>query len=45
MSLFIAGLAFDTQEQLTEAKIGILAASVLAGMVGWLVLRTSGREP
>jgi Na+:H+ antiporter, NhaA family len=43
MSLFIAGLAFDTQEQLTEAKIGILAASVLAGTVGWLVLRSSGR--
>ena len=38
MSLFIAGLAFGTQEALDSAKIGILIASVLAGTVGWLLL-------
>jgi Na+:H+ antiporter, NhaA family len=42
MSLFIAGLAFGDREQLlTSAKLGILLASVLAGIVGWLLLRTT----
>ena len=40
MSLFIAGLAFDGSPELFEqAKIGILAGSVLSALVGWLVLR------
>jgi NhaA family Na+:H+ antiporter len=38
MSLFIAGLAFDTAEALDSAKIGILVASMLAGIVGWVLL-------
>lgn len=41
MSLFIAGLAFGEESPLTEAKLGILAASVVAGVAGWLVLRTA----
>jgi NhaA family Na+:H+ antiporter len=51
MALFIAGLAFpaDTPqaEFLDAAKLGILAASAVAGIVGSLLLRrgTSGREP
>ncbi len=43
MSLFIAGLAFAGTELLLEAKVGIMAASILAGSGGWLILR-SGRQ-
>jgi Na+:H+ antiporter, NhaA family len=39
MSLFIAGLAFDHPALLTQAKLGIFAASLLAGSAGWLLLR------
>ena len=39
MSLFIAGLAFPDTATLDAAKIGILAASVVAGLAGWLLLR------
>jgi NhaA family Na+:H+ antiporter len=41
MSLFIGGLAFGDSSMLTEAKVGILAASLVAGLTGWLVLRLS----
>ena len=39
MSLFIANLAFPAGLLVDEAKVGILAASLLAGVVGWLLLR------
>jgi Na+:H+ antiporter, NhaA family len=39
MSLFIAGLAFESAALLTQAKLGILTASLCAGAVGWLLLR------
>jgi NhaA family Na+:H+ antiporter len=46
MSLFIAGLAFGgSPELLTSAKLGTLAASVVAGVVGWLVLRFGVGRP
>jgi NhaA family Na+:H+ antiporter len=45
MSLFIAGLAFDDPRQLTTAKIGILAASLCAGLMGWILLRNPSRGP
>ena len=42
MSLFIAGLAFGgTSPMLTAAKLGTFLASVLAGLVGWLLLRSA----
>ncbi len=41
MSLFIAGLAFGESENLVIAKVGILMASLIAGAVGWLILRTA----
>jgi NhaA family Na+:H+ antiporter len=42
MSLFIAGLAFTADEQLTAAKVGPLIASVFAGLIGSaILLRTS----
>lgn len=40
MSLFITTLAFGTTtDHAIEAKIGILSASVLAGLLGWMFLR------
>ena len=39
MSLFIAGLAFTDEELLTSAKFGILLASFISGMAGYLFLR------
>ena len=41
MSLFIAGLAFSDAALLDTAKIGVLGASVVAGVVGFLLLRGS----
>lgn len=38
MSLFVADLAFGETAQLPMAKMGILAASILAGAGGWIIL-------
>ncbi len=38
MSLFIANLAFAEAALLDSAKVGILTASLVAGLGGWLVL-------
>ena len=44
VALFIAGLAFpDDAALLDEAKVGILAGSLAAGVAGALVLRATGR--
>ncbi len=45
MSLFIADLAFLDDEHLAQAKIGILGASVIAGAVGYLLLRLATKPP
>ncbi len=39
MALFIAGLAFDDPAMLDRAKIGILLASLIAGIAGYVSLR------
>jgi Na+/H+ antiporter NhaA len=39
VSLFITGLAFSNPEHIVNAKIGILAAFVVAAIAGYLVLR------
>ena len=39
VSLFIAGLAFPHGPVLMAAKEGILIASTVAGLAGWLLLR------
>ena len=45
VGLFIAELAFSTEPLLlAEAKIGLLTASVVAGALGYAVLRGSGRS-
>ena len=41
MSLFIAALAFDGTPLLDSAKVGILAGSILSGVIGGLIIRRS----
>ncbi|HEX2613327.1 MAG TPA: Na+/H+ antiporter NhaA [Fibrobacteria bacterium] len=43
MSIFIAGLGLPDRALLNGAKLAVLAASSIAGIVGCLVLRLSGR--
>ena len=45
MSLFIATLAFDGTPLLDAAKVGILGGSVVAGVVGAVVIRAGVRSP
>jgi NhaA family Na+:H+ antiporter len=45
MSLFVAGLAFaGAPALLTAAKLGVLAASLAAGICGWLLVRHAVRR-
>ena len=44
MSLFIATLAFDGTPLLDAAKVGILGGSLVAGIVGAVVIRLSARS-
>lgn len=44
VSLFITGLAFEDAELVSEAKVGILAASVIAGLAGYAFLRAFGTD-
>lgn len=43
VSVFVADLAFDDAAVLDRAKLGILAASLVAGVVGLLAVRAVGR--
>ena len=45
MSLFIGLLAFENDPALQDAvKVGILAGSGMAGLLGWAVLRVAPRD-
>ena len=44
VSLLIAGIAFDGA-QLEEAKLGVLAAAILAALLSWVVFRVIARLP
>ena len=44
MSLFISGLAFKSQAFIEQAKYGILIASIIAGILGTIVLRRIGQS-
>ena len=44
MSLFIAGLAFEDRILLDNAKVGILVGSVVAGVVGSIVLTMASKK-
>ncbi len=39
MSLFIANLAFASEELLSIAKVGVLSASLISGVVGFIVVK------
>jgi len=41
MSLFVGELAFEDQALRQQAKLGILLASLLAGVLGFLILRAA----
>ncbi len=41
VSIFISSLAFDDAAHLMEAKTAVLVASVIAGVVGYLILRAA----
>lgn len=43
ISLFVTDLAFDSQELADEARVGILAASLLALAVGWAIFAVDKR--
>lgn len=43
MSLFITDLAFSEDSLVEAAKLGILGASLIAGVVGWMILRGTSR--
>jgi NhaA family Na+:H+ antiporter len=45
MALFIAGLAFPDADRLAAAKLGILGASFIAGIVGYILLFRSPEAP
>ncbi|MDX1420166.1 MAG: Na+/H+ antiporter NhaA [Rubricoccaceae bacterium] len=45
MSIFIANLAYDSAALLDSAKLGILLASFVAGVVGYVLLRRSVPRP
>jgi Na+:H+ antiporter, NhaA family len=44
MSLFITNLAFDSEEIINTAKVGILIASLVSGITGYLILKFSKNE-
>jgi len=39
MSLFITQLAFSSEEHQIQAKIGIFVASIIGGVLGYLILK------
>ena len=41
MSLFIGTLAFDDVEHQTAVRLGVLLGSILSGVLGYIILRTS----
>jgi NhaA family Na+:H+ antiporter len=41
MSLFIANLAFPTENLLNVAKVGVLTASLISGVVGFIIVKLS----
>lgn len=44
MSLFIANLAFSSDELLNIAKVGVLLASLISGVIGYLIVKIGLRK-
>ncbi|HVH23788.1 MAG TPA: Na+/H+ antiporter NhaA [Pseudonocardia sp.] len=42
VALFVTELALDDEALVSEAKIGILAGSMVAALLGWLIFRVAG---
>ena len=41
MSIFISNLAFSSHDELIQSsKVAVLIASVLAALLGWIILKT-----
>ena len=43
MSLFITSLAFESQVYMTQAKIGIFVASIIGGVLGYMLLNRQSK--
>jgi Na+:H+ antiporter, NhaA family len=44
VALFITELALEDPVLVNDAKIGILAGSLIAGLIGWLIFRVAGER-
>jgi len=44
MSLFVTSLAFTHEEYITQAKIGIFMASIVGGILGYIVLNKQSKK-
>lgn len=44
MSLFIGGLAFVDKEYITQAKMGVLFASIVASFIGYFIIKYASRN-
>lgn len=45
MSIFITTLAFESESYITQAKIGIFTASIIGGVLGYIILSRSSQKP
>lgn len=45
MSLFIGSLAFSGSETMNAVRLGVMAGSILSGLLGYAVLRTTAPQP
>jgi NhaA family Na+:H+ antiporter len=43
MSLFITSLAFQHEEYMIQAKIGIFIASIIGGIIGYIILNRQAK--
>ena len=43
VAIFVSGIAFDDPAVVDQAKMGVFAASLVAGVMGYLFLRLTGR--
>lgn len=44
MSLFVTSLAFSHEEYMVQAKVGIFAASIIGGVLGFLLLKNAFKD-
>ena len=44
MSLFIAGLAFESTDEEMQAKIGVLIATLIASIIGFIIIKIANKQ-